>query len=179
MLPEDYSNYSILTELLEELKREAGEIQVRMSANLRRIRETETYMDGLRASESEDFKVFSPRKAEVLHREELQEAQERKSGYERENGELAEKRELLNGRIGRLQELVDHLEKETWHQTKEMGELSGKMRKSLQELADKLDESSAYVERNPVQARQNLAIIGKCLRELAEGMKDPVWGGGQ
>lgn len=167
MLPEDYS---ILTELLEEMKREAGETRIRMSANFRRIREAEVFMGDLKASEAEDFKIFSPRRAEVLHRKELQEAQESKAGHERENEELADRRKLLDGRIGRLQAFLDclELEKQREAHEAEAGDFQAKMRQSLKELADKLDRSSVYMERNPVQARQDLTIVAKRLRELAE-----------
>lgn len=167
MLTEDYN---VLTELLEDLKREAGEADRAIEANLRRIRETEAYVEAFTDAESEDFKVFSPRRAEVLHKEELQDARQRILAYQRENEELTERRKLLHGRMGRLRELLDHMERETQRQVREAGELQAKTLQSLRALAERIDRSSACIERNPIQARQEFAIIGKSLRELAEEM---------
>ena len=66
MLPEEYG---ILTELLRELKQEIQDMDMRINTNLRKIREAEAYVGTLAISESEDFKVFSPRRAETLHKE--------------------------------------------------------------------------------------------------------------
>lgn len=173
MLLEDYS---VLNELLEEIKQETADVERRMDANFRRIREAETYIHTIIASESEDFKVFSPRRAEVLYREELQEAREGSLACVQENKKLAERRELLNGRICRLRELLDFLDGEMRTQTKEAEDFQVKTIQSLKALAEKIDGSSAWIERNPIQARQDFVIIGKCLRDLAERMEGMVRG---
>lgn len=171
MLSEDYG---ILMELLEELKRETEEAKISIDANLRHIQKADAYVNDLVSSESEDFKVFSPRRVEVLHKEELQEARQRRLACVQENERLAARKELLEGRICRLEALLAVLEQETLlreqvkgakkFQTETIGRLKG--------LADKIDESSSHIDRNPIQARQDFAIIGKTLRKLAEGMKD-------
>ena len=149
MLPEEYG---ILAELLRELKQEIRDMDMRMNTNLRKIREAEAYVGTLAISESEDFEVFSPRRAE--------------------NEELAGRKEVLNKRICMLEEVLGW-QKETG-QSQESGDFQAKALRSLKELAEKVEESSDFIEKNPIQARQNLAIIGKCLRDLAAQLEETI-----
>lgn len=165
MSPEDYG---ILKELVKEFRQEIYDIDIHMDGNLRRIRESEAYIDTLSVSEPEDFKVFSPRRAKTLHKEELQEAQECRLACEEENEKLNRRKELLKGRIRRLEELLDCLEQEEQRQAKEAKALLAERLQRLSKLAEKVDDCGSNMERNPIQARQDLAIIGKCLRELAQ-----------
>ena len=169
MLPEEYG---ILTELLRELKQEIQDMDMRINTNLRKIREAEAYVGTLAISESEDFKVFSPRRAETLHKEELREARECRLACEGENEELAGRKEVLNKRICMLEEVLGW-QKETG-QSQESGDFQAKALRSLKELAEKVEESSDFIEKNPILARQNLAIIGKCLRDLAAQLEETI-----
>ncbi len=42
----------------------------------------------------------------------------------------------------------------------------------LENIIGRIENSSGYIDRNPIQARQELAIIAKSLRELVDRMRE-------
>ena len=63
-------DYDTLREILEEFRQEEKGIRVRMEENSRLIREAQVHLNAFSESEPEDFRYFSPRSAENIHREE-------------------------------------------------------------------------------------------------------------
>ena len=72
-----------LDELLKDRLQEKKKIEKELSKNLNRIKEIDTFLDSM--TEASDFKVFSPRTAESLHREEIKEVREEKDKLEIDN----------------------------------------------------------------------------------------------
>ena len=168
-------DYAILDELLKEFRKEAAEIDVQTSENLRRVREAETYISSVTDSESDDFKVFSPRKAEVLYKKELEDARREIAVCRDENGRLCRRRELLAGYVEKLEALTECLKRESGAGVKEAGELRDESLRQLENLGEKLDSVCSYIDKKPVQAKQDLAIAGKCLKEVMDKMRDTMW----
>lgn len=168
-------DYDILDELLKEFRKEAAEIDAQTSENLRRVREAETYISSVTDSESDDFKVFSPRRAEVLYKEELENARREIAACRDENRRLSQRRELLAGYMERLETLLGCLKRESGAGVKEAGELRDESLRKLEDLKEKLGSACSYIDKKPIQAKQDLAIAGKCLREVMDKMRDTMW----
>ena len=47
--------------------------------------------------------------------------------------------------------------------------------RDLEQLACKIEQIGALIVRNPIQARQDLAVIGRSLTETVNKMRDTVW----
>ena len=103
-------NYNTLKEMLLEFKRELGETDREIALHLRYIKEAEAHLKAFTEAETEDFKVFSPRKMEIIHKEEIDKIRNEKSFYEERNRELYRRKEYLDRRILKL---TDILEKES------------------------------------------------------------------
>ena len=69
---------SILEELLDESLQEKKGIDDVIQKNLNRIAEIDSFINSIKNNEETDFKVFSPRSAESIHREELAKVEEEK-----------------------------------------------------------------------------------------------------
>ena len=79
MVKEDYYT---LKEVLTELRREIKDLKKKITANTERIVEIDSRLKVYRDAEPEDFKVFSPRNAEAVHREEIQQIKKEREALE-------------------------------------------------------------------------------------------------
>ena len=92
--------------------------------------------------------------------------------YEERRGELALKREILDGRITALQDVLSRQRKNVSSRAEGARKQYEASMEELGGLADKILQSSAWIERYPVQARQDLAIIARRLKEAVDRVRD-------
>lgn len=168
MIADDYDK---LYGLLEEFLEEAADVEAQISDTTRLIRETDAYLATYRGAEPDDVKVFSPRKMEILYKEEIQKKKEEKSLYEERSQCLLRRKEMLDGRIANLQDILSRRKQDFSSRMEAGKEQYRASMKELDSLADRIGESSGYIERNPFQARQDFAIIAKRLKETAEQLR--------
>ena len=98
-----------LDELLKDRLQEKKKIEKELSKNLNRIKEIDTFLDSM--TEASDFKVFSPRTAESLHREEIKEVREEKDKLEIDNDSYYKKIGKIEGDIERISFLIEEHKK--------------------------------------------------------------------
>lgn len=168
MIADDYDK---LNGLLEEFLEEAAEADAQISDTARCIRETDAYLATYTGAEPDDVKVFSPRKMEMLYKEEIQKKKEEKSIYEERNRDLLRRKELLDRRIADLQDILSRRKQDFSSRMESAKEQYKASMKELDSLADKIGESSGHIDKNPFQARQDFAIIAKRLRETTEHLR--------
>ena len=75
-------DYEALRGLLEEFRREAAQLDAQIDDTARKIREAEAFLAVYTDSQPDDIRVFSPRKAEILYKEEIRQKEKEKSVYE-------------------------------------------------------------------------------------------------
>ena len=168
-----YDCLEAVNTILEEYTREASEIEQTIRSNQRRIREAEAYVSSLTGRETDDFKVFSPRKAEITHRKELEEARGQIQLCSTENETLNKRRTAITSHIENLQKVL-HCLKQNSH-LQEADTLRTQCIQEVAQLIEKTESMGADVDRRPFQAKQNLAIMEKRLRTLEETMENTVW----
>jgi len=179
MMMDDYKS---LNEILQELRQEEYEVKSQIQYNLRCIKETETYVDDFMKSETEDFKVFSPRKAEIIHKEEIEKAKEKKSFYEECNKELSQKKGVLNSRINKIESILNHqsrnftfLKVQEEERQRIARELHDTSLQNLAHMIHKLELSSMYIDKDPIQAKLELTVVSKCLRETIDEIRSTIF----
>lgn len=101
-------DYDTLREILEEFRQEEKGIRVRMEENSRLIREAQVHLNAFSESEPEDFRYFSPRSAENIHREEINGIRKEISVREEQNRKLNKRKKILAGRIESLRNVLTH-----------------------------------------------------------------------
>lgn len=158
-------DYQALQEMLKEFREEAAELQARIEKYEERVKEAELYLKAIQDSEPEDRKVFSPRRVEVLYKEEIGRIKEEKAVHEEQIQRLCSQREVLEKRISRLEAVCRH-QRERARRRRDASLMD------LENIIGRIENSSGYIDRNPIQARQELAIIAKSLRELVDRMRE-------
>lgn len=97
---------SILEELLDESLQEKKGIDDVIQKNLNRIAEIDSFINSIKNNEETDFKVFSPRSAESIHREELAKVEEEKKQLENSNDYYYKKLGKAESRTEKISSLI-------------------------------------------------------------------------
>ena len=175
-------DYNSLNEIWIELSQEVTELETQIQYNLRCIREAEAYLNTYLNSETEDYKVFSPRKAEVIYKEEIRDARNKITFHEEDNKELYEKKNIINDRMKKLETVLNRQNKNmTYLNVQEEDrqriarELHDTSLQNLVHLIHKIELSSMYIDKDPIQAKFELAVIGKCLRETIDEIRGTIF----
>ena len=147
-----------LDELLKDRLQEKKKIEKELSKNLNRIKEIDTFLDSM--TEASDFKVFSPRTAESLHREEIKEVSEEKEKLEINNDSYYKKIGKIEGDIerGRIAR-----------------ELHDSSIQNLTHLIHGLELSSLYIDKDPIQAKLELESCSQTLKKAIDEIRDTVF----
>lgn len=168
-------DYNALKEMLSEFRREVTEIEEELYSDTERIRDMDARLRVFTDAEPEDFKVFSPRKMEAVHREEIERIRQEKSVCENRRRELKEKKEFLVKYIEKLEKILKCRKKDIIKGDEAERELQDTVIHDLDQLVHKIEQSSSQIVGNPVQAKQDFAVIGQSLRENVDKMRDTVW----
>lgn len=168
-------DYNTLKEMLSEFRREVTEIEEELYSDTERIRDMDARLRVFTDAEPEDFKVFSPRKMEAVHREEIKRIRQEKSVCETRGRELKEKKEFLIKYIEKLEKILKCRKKDIIKGDEAERELQDTVIHDLDQLVHKIEQSSSQIVGNPVQAKQDFAVIGQSLKENVDKMRDTVW----
>ncbi len=168
-------DYNTLKEMLSEFRREVTEIEEELYSDTERIRDLDARLRFFTDAEPEDFKVFSPRKMEAVHREEIERIRQEKSVCENRGRELKEKKEFLVKYIEKLEKILKCRKKDIIKGNEAERELQDTVIHDLDQLVHKIEQSSSQIVGNPVQAKQDFAVIGQSLKENVDKMRDTVW----
>lgn len=175
-------DYNSLNEMWSELAQEASELETQIQYNLRCIREAEAYMNTFLKSETEDYKVFSPRKAEIIYKEEIEEARNKIFSHEEENKELYLKKNIIDGRIKRLETILNrqihnltYLNVQEEDRQRIARDLHDTSLQNLAHLIHKIELSSLYIDKDPIQAKLELAVVGKRLRDTIDEIRGTIF----
>ena len=99
-------DYNVLSDIRKELLNELNELDIQLQYNKRCVKDADLYAKSFINSEPEDFKVFSPRNSENIYKEEIKRTYSEKADYENLCHELEEKRNILENKISRLENVL-------------------------------------------------------------------------
>ena len=167
--------YDALQKILSEFRQEVNTIEEQIQRDMECIRDREASIQAFTDAEPEDFKVFSPRKMEAVHREEIERIRQEKSVCENRGRELKEKKEFLVKYIEKLEKILKCRKKDIIKGNEAERELQDTVIHDLDQLVHKIEQSSSQIVGNPVQAKQDFAVIGQSLKENVDKMRDTVW----
>ncbi len=116
---EDFRN---LNSLLRELQLELKNLDFELQYHKKYIDKAEEYFNSILHSESDDFKVFSPRKPEIIYEDEIRKIESEKERFVVECNELEKQKEVLEERIHNIEYILEHEEVEIEHGTEQDAE---------------------------------------------------------
>lgn len=108
------SDYNVINDILNEMHQEIVLLDDAIKENLRYIKETDIYTRSLKESESEEYKIFSPRNVETIRKDEINKAYHKKSDYEVKVDSLRQRRAVIGDRIDRLNRVLENQKKESF-----------------------------------------------------------------
>ncbi len=103
-------NIEVLEEVLDVLEEEKRKLYNLVNQNEFRIEEINSYLREISKKEDEDFKVFSPRNAENIHREQIEEDTSEMKRYQDENAEYHKKIDALKALIDKVNIVIGNLQ---------------------------------------------------------------------
>lgn len=103
-------NIEVLEEVLDVLEEEKNKFYDLVNQNEFRIEEINSYLQELSKKEDEDFKVFSPRNIENIHREQIETDTSDKKKYEGENAAYHRKIDALKVLIDKVNIVIGNLQ---------------------------------------------------------------------
>ena len=101
-------NYSVLNDILADMHRELSELNKKQEYHLQCIKQDDIFIKSLVDSEPDDFKLFSPRNAEDIHKNEIQRTIWDKESHQREYDALSNQINEFNERIEKLERILEH-----------------------------------------------------------------------
>lgn len=177
------TNYKILCDLLDELLKEQEEIDALINSNIIKIKEADYYAKFLLEKEESDYKVFSPRNAEDVHKAEISHSRDEKAFYEEENEKLYNKKKILSHKIEQLEEVLSEqvtqgyrtLNIQEADRQRIARDLHDTSLQNLAHLVHKIELSSMYIDKDPLHAKLELSVVSKNLKEVIEEIRNTIF----
>ena len=175
-------NYNILKGIVKELRRELTELENEIQYNLRCMKEADIYVHSFLDEESADFKVFSPRNNENVHKNEIERTYQERDGYEEKNRYLNSKKEILCKRIEQLENILHRreldltvLNMQEEDRQRIARDLHDTSLQNLAHLVHKIELSSLYIDKDPVKAKLELSVVSKILKETIDEIRNTIF----
>lgn len=178
----NFDNYNSLNSILKEQRRELRKLEEEIQYNHLCMKEAESYVRSFIDSEPVDFKVFSPRNAENVHKDEIEKTNKEKESYEMRNQQLEERRDALRKQIKQIEKILEcrkhnltvlNIQEEDRQRIAR--DLHDIPLQNLAHLVHKIELSSLYIDQDPVKAKLELSVVNKVLRETIDEIRNIVF----
>lgn len=188
----NHSNYEIITDMLNELQQEYDDLQKQINEYQVKMEETDSYIQSFFNKEDKDFKIFSPRNAEDIYKDEIARANEDKNIIQQKLNDCFHQRNMLSDKIKKLEKIIHdeqgfHTDSDVKKQNLTILNIQEEDRQriardlhdtSLQNLAHlihKIELSGMFIDQDPVRAKLELAVISKNLRSVIDEIRNTIF----
>ncbi len=174
----------VLKETLHEIAAEKAGFQEKIDKNLNRIAEIDIYLKSIYDKEDTEFKVFSPRNVENVYREQIDKSNKEKYALENEN-------QHLYRQVNRLQRYMDNIKSvladedidfnlmgldiQEMDRQRIARDLHDTSLQNLAHLIHRIELSSMYIDKDPIQAKLELASINKNMKTIIEDIRNTIF----
>lgn len=175
-------NYSVLNDILADMHRELSELNKKQEYHLQCIKQDDIFIKSLVDSEPDDFKLFSPRNAEDIHKNEIQRTIWDMESHQREYDALSNQINEFNERIEKLERILEHkddniallnlLEKDRQRIARELHDTS---LQNLAHLVHKIELSSLYIDQDILKAKLELSVVNKILKDTIGEIRNTIF----
>ena len=178
----NFDDYNTIEKILQEMRQELNELDDKMKYNLQCIKEADVYAHLFIDAESEDYKMFSPRNAENVHKDEIEKAYREKEKYQEQNNYLSVRRDLLYEQVKRLENILDHknegltvLNMQEEDRQRIARDLHDTSLQNLTHLIHKIELSSLYIDEDTIKAKLELSVINQVLRKTIDEIRNTIF----
>lgn len=172
----------ILEKLYDDFLTERDSIQEKLDEYKNKFMEADSYINSITALEESDFKVFSPRNAENIYKESLEENRSIKTKYENEYQIHLRKKEVIDSRLKKLQYLIENpcknneiLDLQENDRQRIARDLHDSSLQNLTHLIHKIELASLYIDKDTIRAKLELAAISKDLKNVIEDIRNTIF----
>lgn len=175
-------DYNVLNDILADMRHELSEQNEKMNYHLQCIKQDDIYIQLFINSEPDDFKLFSPRNAEDVHRSEIEKTTSDKESHQREYDVSSNNVNELKEKIEKIERILEHkddnlallnlLEKD---RQRIAGELHDTSLQNLAHLVHKIELSSLYIDQDILKAKLELSVVNKILKETIGEIRNTIF----
>lgn len=159
------NNIEVLEEVLDVLEDERKHFLDLVNQNEFRMEEINSYLRELSKSEDEDFKVFSPRNVENMHREQIEADVSEKKKYEEENKEYLKKISFLKKLIDKVNIVIANLQYEEEPDIPEENKNEDKETLESNHIAHQILNCVSFITPDADRAKVELTALAKKLSD--------------
>ncbi|MCM1193608.1 MAG: sensor histidine kinase [Butyrivibrio sp.] len=177
-----FDDYNTLEKIVRQMHRELGDLEDKIKYNLQCIKEAEVYAGLLLGSDPDNYKIFSPRNAENVHKDELAKAYKEKEDCEKKNEQLYAKRNMLQEQIKGLENILDHKEDglavlniQEEDRQRIARDLHDTSLQNLAHLIHKIELSSLYIDEDAIKAKLELSVVNNVLRKTIDEIRNTIF----
>lgn len=192
---------TILVDLKEQFLSEREDIQKLLNQNLIKIQEIENYLDSIYNNEDSNFRIFSPRSAENLYKENIDNKLSEKHSMEIRNRDYYKRINQLDKYLYAMDKLdlknteekntcsiilsetdkydveknlkiLDIQEKERQRIARDLHDSS---LQNLAHLVHKIELSSMFIDQDPLRAKLELATVNKNLKAIIDDIRNNIF----
>ena len=176
-------NYKVLQMMLDELQQEYEETVNKIKSNLVKIQEADCFTNSFLEKEDSEFKYFSPRNAESIHKVEISQAREDKSFYEKENELLSIQKDKVSYRMEQLKKIIAEESERDYKvllvqeedRQRIARDLHDTSLQNLTHLVHKIELSSMFIDQDPLRAKLELTVVSKNLKSVIEEIRNTIY----
>ena len=176
-------NYLVLKNMLSELQQEYDEIVRHINDNSFKIQEADCFTNSVIEKEDPDFKIFSPRNAESVHKTEISQARDSILFYQNENDKLTIEKEKIYCKIEQLQNIlsdesnidykvINIQEEDRQRIARDLHDTS---LQNLAHLVHKIELCNMYIDKDPLHAKLELSVVSKNLKDIIEEIRNTIF----
>lgn len=179
------SDYNTIENIVREMRQELKELDEKIKYNLQCIKEADVYANLFTVSEPEEFKIFSPRNSENVHKAEIEKAHQEKRSCEKQNEELNVRRSYLFRQIQDLEMILEHREDEDdgyrvlsiqeEDRQRIARDLHDTSLQNLAHLIHKIELSSLYIDEDAIKAKLELSIVNNVLKKTIDEIRNTIF----
>ena len=159
------NNIEVLEEVLDVLEDGRKHFLDLVNQNEFRMEEINSYLRELSKSEDEDFKVFSPRNVENMHREQIEADVSEKKKYEEENKEYLKKISFLKKLMDKVNIVIANLQFEKDQDILEENKNEDKDTLESDHIAHQILNCVSFITPDADRAKVELTALAKKLSD--------------
>lgn len=179
------NDHSIIDEIFYSFLKKRNDFRRLIENNEERIQEIDVFLKSVENADA-DLKYFSPRTTEDIYKDKIEEAKQERSLLQEQNQEYGHKADDLSKQIEELKSFIEHenhkddlsaalfdiQEKDRQRIARELHDTTVQ---NLAHLIHKLDLTSLYIDKDPIQAKLELETGIEALKSTIDEMRTIIF----
>ncbi len=169
-------NLELLEDIYDVLETERKEVHTLLNNNLFEIEEIDSYLQDLSNKEDDNFKIFSPRDVESVHKEQMEADALKRKTYEEENINYEKRLAVLENLIDKIQKVIHNLKEENRTGSQKNTEYSKQIGKEIEStpnmdnlhIAHQILNCISYLPLDIMRAKTELTVLAKRMIEQSQ-----------